>query len=132
MAARSTSAALLTSGLLLLGLAACATPKPPVYGPISDTEPYGYRDRPNGEGAYTVLAKVPPHSSAAEARTFWERRAQELCPAGVSKQIVFRTERKESMLPAGYVYGGAGLSSRSTLAFEVEGYVYCKPPTPGR
>jgi hypothetical protein len=114
---------------LLLGLQACAAPKPPAYGPMSDTAPYGYRERSDSEGAYTLLSVVPAHSSASEARSFWERRAQELCPAGISKQIIFRSERKEALSPAGYVQGGAGLSSRATLAYEVEGYVYCSAPS---
>ncbi|MDP3748119.1 MAG: hypothetical protein Q8Q88_13840 [Phenylobacterium sp.] len=111
---------------LLLGLGACATPKPPVYGPIGDAEPYGYKDRSNADGGYTLLAIVPSHSSVAEASSFWDRRAQELCPAGVSKRIIFRSDRKEQLIPAGYVYGGAGISGRATRAYEVEGYLYCK------
>lgn len=125
MAARLTSAVLPLLGLLL-SLGACATPKPPVYGPIGDAEPYGYKDRANPDGGYTLLAIVPPHSSVAEASNFWDRRAQELCPAGVSKRIIFRSDRKEYLMPAGYVYRGAGFSSRLTQAYEVEGYLYCK------
>lgn len=128
MGRRFTTAALLTLGLLL-GLEACATPKPAAYGPIGEAEPYGYRDRSNGDGSYTLLTVAPAHSSVAEAQAFWERRAQELCPAGASKRIIFRAERKENMSPAGYVYGGAGLSSRATRAYEVEGYLYCNATT---
>jgi hypothetical protein len=124
-------AALLALGLLF-GVEACATPKPAAYGPIGDAEPYGYKDRSNGDGSYTLLAVVPANSSVAEARAFWERRAQELCPTGVSKRIIFRAERKENMTPAGYVYGGTGFSSRMTRAYEVEGYLYCTATTTGR
>lgn len=111
---------------MALSLGACATPKPPVYGPISDTAPYGYKERSNPDGGYTLLAIVPAHSSVAEALSFWDKRAQELCPAGASKRNIFRSDRKEFLSRAGYVYGGAGISSRSTQAYEVEGYLYCK------
>lgn len=128
MALRSTCAALLASGALL-SLQACATPKPFVYGPISEAEPYGYRDRPSSDGGRTLAVIVPAHSSLAEAKAAWERRALELCPGGISKRIIFRAERKEFMAGAAYVYRGIGSSSRSTTAHEVEGYVYCKGPS---
>jgi hypothetical protein len=124
-----TVAALLTTGLLL-GLQACVTPAPPPYGPISETQPHGYRERAHEEGAYTLLAVAPFNASAADARAIWERRAQELCPEGVSKRIIFRADKKEIMGGAYYVAGGAGIASRSPRAFEVEGYVYCQAPQP--
>jgi hypothetical protein len=124
---RPVPAPLLAAGVLL-ALQACATPAPPVYGPIADKVVYGYRDHPSGDGGHTVLAVVPAHSSLKEAQAFWDRRAGELCPGGVAKRIVFRSERKEFMSAAPYVYSGTGFSSRATTAFEVEGYVYCKPP----
>ncbi len=113
----------------LLFISACADVKPLVYGPIGDKTPYGYRDRPNPDGGHTLLAVVPAFSSLKEARAFWDRRADELCPDGVAKRIVFRTEREESMMSAPYVYQGAGVASRTTTGFEVEGYVYCKLAT---
>jgi hypothetical protein len=127
--ARNPAAALLL-GATLAGLQACATPAPMAYGPISETVPHGYRDRPNRDGGHTVLVVAPPHTPVQEARAFWDRRAAELCPAGVAKAIVFRTDRKEIMAPAGYVQGGAGFSSRTPQAHEIEGYVYCKNGAP--
>lgn len=115
----------------LLTLQACATPPPAVYGPISDTVPYGYRDRPNPDGGHTLLTALPVNSSLAEARTFWDRRAAELCPGGVAKQIVFRSDRKEVMAPAGYAYNSVSFSTRATTGFEIEGYIYCKAAKPG-
>ncbi|MDO8900738.1 MAG: hypothetical protein Q7V15_05215 [Phenylobacterium sp.] len=119
----STGAVPLTIGL---ALQACATPAPPPFGPISETQRHGYREQPHGEGAYTLLAVAPFNASAADARAVWERRAEELCPAGVSKRIIFRADKRESMGAAHYIEGGAGIASRSTQAFEVEGYVYCE------
>lgn len=127
MALRTTLAAWLTAAALL-SLQACATPPPPVYGPMGDSQPYGYRDRSSGDGGLTLLAAVPAHSSLAEAMAFWERRARELCPGGIAKRIVFRAERREIMMPAGYVYRGVGMSSRATMGYEVEGYLYCNAP----
>ena len=119
-------------GLILAALTAagaagaCATPPPPVYGPISDTVRFGYRDRPNPDGGHTLLVVMPAHSGPADARVFWDRRAEELCPGGVAKRIIFRSDRKELMTPAGYVHGGAGVGMRVPTGHEVEGYVYCK------
>lgn len=127
MRARLTGLALLAAGAAFAG---CAT-KPAVYGPITEASPYGYKDRPSADGGQTVLVVVPSQSSPTEARAFWDRRAAELCPSGVGKAIVFRTERKELMMPAGYVYRGTGISSRATMGYEVEGYLYCKGKAPG-
>ena len=129
MSPTRTGVALLALGAAL-SLQACATPEPVAYGPIGETARYGYKDRPNPDGGHTLLVVMPPHAALAEARAFWDRRAEELCPGGVAKRNVFRAERKEAMLPAGYVHNGAGVSSRATMAHEVEGYVYCKPTGP--
>ncbi|WP_394761142.1 hypothetical protein [Phenylobacterium sp.] len=123
------AAALLVSGAPL-ALQACATPEPAVYAPIGEAVQYGYKDRPNPDGGHTVLVVVPRQSSPTEARSFWDRRAEELCPGGVSKRIVFRSELKELMIPAGYVQYSAGFGSRLALGYEVEGYVYCKAAAP--
>ena len=133
MARRSSSSTLLALALTLapaLTLDACATPKPPVYGPIGDAQPFGYKDRPTGDGSFTLLTVVPAYASLTEAQAFWTRRAEELCPSGISRRIIFRVERKENMTPAGYVYGGTGVSSRFPLAYEVEGYLYCNATPP--
>ncbi|HEX4711665.1 hypothetical protein [Phenylobacterium sp.] len=121
--------ALLVSGMALT-LQACATPEPAAYGPIGEAVRYGYKDRANPDGGHTVLVVLPPQSPLAEARAYWDRRAGELCPGGVSKRIVFRSERNEVMSPAPYVQYGAGIGTRMTTAYELEGYVYCKAATP--
>ena len=109
------------------GLPAWAARTPPAYGPMSETARYGYKDRLNADGGHTVLAVMPPFMTVDAAREVFDRRAGELCLDGVAKRIVFRAERKERMSEASYVYQGVGFSSRQTLAYEVEGYVYCKP-----
>ena len=116
------AAALLAAG----GLHACATPPPPAYGPISDTVRFGYRDRPNPDGGHTLLVVMPAHSELADARAFWDRRAGELCPEGVAKRNIFRSDRKETMTRGGYVHGSMGVGARYATGYEIEGYVYCK------
>jgi hypothetical protein len=121
--------ALLVLGTLLT-LQACATPEPAAYGPIGETVHYGYKDRANPDGGHTILVVLPPQSPLADASAYWDRRAEELCPGGVSKRIVFRSERKEIMSPAPYVQYSAGVSRRIATGSELEGYVYCKAATP--
>lgn len=121
--------ALLVSGMLL-SLQACATPEPVAYGPIGEAVRYGYKDRPNPDGGHTILVVLPPQSPLSDARAYWDRRADELCPGGVAKRIVFRSERKEVMNPAPYTQYGAGISSRIATGYELEGYVYCKGVAP--
>lgn len=111
-------------------LHACATPEPPIYGPIQGETLFGYRDLANPDGGKTVLVVLPPHASLSMAREFWDRRAAELCPGGVAKTIVFRSDRKEVMAPAPYVQYSAGFSSRVPIGFEIEGYVYCRGTSP--
>ncbi|HEY0435187.1 MAG TPA: hypothetical protein VGC92_01005 [Phenylobacterium sp.] len=115
---------------LLLSLQACATPEPVVYGPIGEAVRFGYKDQGNADGGHTVLVVLPPQTQPGEARAYWDRRAEELCPGGVSKRIVFRSERKEIMSPAAYVQYTASFSSRIATAYELEGYVYCKVAAP--
>jgi hypothetical protein len=114
----------------LLALQACATPEPVAYGPIGEAVRYGYKDRANPDGGHTVLVVLPAQSALSDARAYWDRRAEELCPGGVSKRIVFRSERKETMSPAPYVQYSAGVSMRILTGYELEGYVYCKAGSP--
>jgi hypothetical protein len=126
---------LVAAALLVLGgplaLQACATPEPVAYGPISETVRYGYKDHANPDGGHTVLVVMPAWSTLAEARAHWDRRAEELCPGGVSKRNIFRAERKEIMMHATYSQYTASVGSRATTGYELEGYVYCKAATPG-
>jgi hypothetical protein len=108
------------------GLGGCVTPDPPVYGPISETVRFGYRDRPNPDGSHTVLVAMPAHSTVEDGRGFFDRRADELCPEGVAKRNIFRSDRKELMAPAGYVHGSVGVGTRVPVGYEIEGYVHCK------
>ncbi len=110
-------------GLLLQG---CAAAKPVIYGPIGPEAPHGYSDRRNPDGGFTVLVAMPGYSTPADLRAFFDRRAGELCQAGIERTNVFRLHASEYFPGAPYVYGGAGVSSRSRLGVELEGYVYCK------
>lgn len=114
---------LAAAALLLQG---CATAPPVVYGPVGSEAQYGYKDRPNPDGGFTVLVLLPGHASAAELRSFFDRRAGELCEAGIDRTNVFRVHASEYYGSAPYVYGGAGIGSRSRMGVELEGYVYCK------
>lgn len=118
-------AGLAAAALLLQG---CVTYKPTVYGPIGPEAPYGYRDRQNPDGGHTVLVVMGGHESATYLRVFFDRRAAELCPAGVERSNVFRVQAKEVYIPATYVQGAATIGSRSLGGIELEGYVYCKSP----
>lgn|GEM_PF-2090848 len=118
----------LASGLAVGGLLlqACTT-KPAVYGPISAEVPHGYSDRAGKDGGFTVLIKMPGNASPPMLKDFFDRRAAELCAAGVDRINVFRVTASEYYAGATYVYGGAGVGSRSRVGTEMEGYVYCKP-----
>jgi hypothetical protein len=113
----------------LLGLAGCASHPPPqvAYAAIGEGVAFGYKDHPNPDGGHAVMVRMPAYSTEADAQALWQRRGDELCPSGVAKRNLFRSERKESLMPGQYVYQGVGVASRSTIAFELEGYVYCKP-----
>lgn len=113
----------LAAGLLLQG---CAT-APVVYGPIGPEAPYGYGDLKNPDGGFTVLVRMPGHASVPMLRDFFDRRAAELCVAGVTRSNVFRVTANEYYANATYVYGGVGVGSRGRVGAEMEGYVYCKP-----
>jgi hypothetical protein len=117
-------AGLAAAALLLQG---CATAKPAIYGPIGPEVPYGYKDRPNADGGHTVLVVMAGHATAAELRVFFDRRAAELCPAGIDRTNIFRVHAAEYYASAPYVYGSAGVGSRARVGVELEGYVYCKP-----
>ena len=121
------------SALALLGAGAlqgCAAFQPPAYGPISETVRYGYKDRVNPDGGYTLLVVMPPQSPLPDVRTYWERRAAELCPGGNANRNIFRSERKEFMSNGPYVYRSVGVGSRTVTGYEIEGYVYCKAAAP--
>ena len=118
----------LAATLLLQG---CVTATPAIYGPIGPEVPYGYKDRPNPDGGHTVLVVMAGHATAAELRGFFERRAAELCPAGLERTNIFRVQANEYYPGAPYVQGSAGVGSRSRVGVELEGYVYCKPGPDG-
>lgn len=109
-------------------LQGCATAKPVVYGAIGPETPHGYQDRQNPDGGFTVRVAMPPYAAPTELRAFFDRRADELCPAGVERTNVFRVNRHEHTAMS---YGGNGVTigSRVATGTELEGYVYCKPET---
>lgn len=109
-----------------LFLQACTT-TPVVYGPISAEVPHGYSDRPSSDGGFTVLVRMPGSASPPVLKDFFDRRAAELCAAGVDRTNVFRVTANEYYAHAAYVYGSAGVGGRSRVGTELEGYVYCKP-----
>lgn len=105
-------------------LTACATPAPVAYGPMGEGSAYGYRDRPNPDGGYTVLVVMPPEAAPDLARSFWDRRAGELCPGGTLKTNVFRNDRASG---TSYSYSnGVSMGYRVFGGQQLEGYVYCK------
>jgi len=113
---------LAAGGLLLQG---CAT-KPVVYGPIGPEAPYGYQDAQNADGGHTVRVAMPGQAAPEALRAFFDRRAGELCPAGVARANVFRMNR-DGYASAPYVHGGVSVGTRTWIGAELEGYVYCKP-----
>jgi hypothetical protein len=119
------AAGLAAAALLLQG---CVSYTPAVYGPIGAEVPYGFKDRPNPDGGHTILVVMAGFQTVADLRGFFDRRAAELCPAGVERSNVFRVQANEYFSSAPYVQGGAGIGSRSRQGVELEGYVYCKPP----
>jgi hypothetical protein len=116
------------AGVVVAGLSlqACAS-KPFVYGPVGPKAPFGYTDRQNADGGFTVLMKMPANGSPAELRANFDRRAGELCPAGVARTNVFRVTHDGYNAPAPAVYGSVGIGQRVWTGAELEGYVYCKP-----
>lgn len=117
-------AGLVAAALLLQG---CATAGPAEYGPIGAETPYGYSDRLNPDGGHTVLVVMAGNATVTALRAFFDRRAAELCPAGIDRTNVFRVNADEYYSAAPYVYGGASIGTRARTGVELEGYVYCKP-----
>ena len=114
---------LVAAALLMQG---CATAAPAVYGPIGAEAPYGYSDHENPDGSHTVLVVMAGNATVAALREFFDRRATELCPAGLERTNVFRVHADEYYASAPAVYGGAGFGTRGRLGVHLEGYVYCK------
>jgi len=106
-----------------LALAGCITPV--TYGAIGADSAYGYRDRQNADGSYTLLAVAP---SAPMAHQFWDQRAQELCGGTNFHKNIFRAEIPV-VTYTGYVsnaYGGGGSYSEDRYGgFYLEGYLRC-------
>jgi hypothetical protein len=113
---------LAAAALLMQG---CAT-KPVLYGPIGPDVPYGYKDHPNADGGFTVLVDMPGTSAPAELRAFFDRRAAELCPAGVDRTNVFKMQHSD-YTAVNYGSQYPSVASRVWTGSELEGYVYCKP-----
>lgn len=114
---------LAATGLLLQ---ACATANPVVYGPISPEAPHGYRDRQNPDGGFTVLVAMPGQASTDDLRAFFDRRAGELCLAGIARTNVFRMTARDQTY-VNYAAQYPTVAHRYRTGVELEGYVYCKP-----
>lgn len=107
-------------------LQACATTKPPVYGPIDEKQAYGYRDHQNPDGGHTVVIVMPAASMPA-AREWFDRRAAELCPGGIDRTNVFSARLNESN--TGFYGTQPSAATRIFTSSELQGYVYCKAGT---
>lgn len=118
---------LLGAGLAATGLLmqACVAAGPVVYGPISPEAPHGYRDRQNPDGGFTVLIAMPGQASTIDLRAFFDRRAAELCPAGIARTNVFRITVSDQTY-VNYASQYPSVASRYRTGVQLEGYVYCK------
>lgn len=110
-------------GVAVLGaalLAGCVSD--PGYAPIDPAarRHFGYADKPNGQGGYTIHVVLPEGvSDPRSAFAHWERRAAELCgPAGYRKQL-YVARRNMAMMP-GYTPTG--------LNYELIGDAWCHDP----
>lgn len=106
--------ALGVGGLLLL--AGCVSD--PGYARMDPEggQPFGYVDRPNSDGGYTISVVLPQGvSNPREAFAHWERRAAELCPGGYRKQL--HTARVNMLEMHGY--------TPQPLNYTVSGDAYC-------
>jgi hypothetical protein len=129
---RTTLAAMGAAALACLS--ACATVDEPLqYGPIgTGGYGYGYQDSANQDGSFTVVVITP---NDGLGRQFFERRAEELCPAGIAQQSIFRVQQRLEMA-TGYsgtvvsgVYQGSTYTYPTYGAIMVEGMVRCAPTT---
>lgn len=87
------------------------------YVPISDKSFFGYSDRPNADGGYTVRVELLDGGLAME---YWNRRASELCDGRVARKSMHTALR-----PTAH-YDNYGARPGHYI---VEGYVYCETPT---
>jgi hypothetical protein len=114
----------LVTAAAVLAAAGCATPI--VYGPIGQNG-YGYSDRQNPDGSYTVLVVA---SSPQQAHEFWDRRAAELCGGVEVHKNIFRAEipvvttTGYASNPYNPAYGGS-YSQDVYGALQMEGYLRC-------
>lgn len=108
------------AALSLTLLAGCVSD--PGYAPIDPAARryFGYADKPNVEGGYTIHVVLPEGvSDPRSAFAHWERRASELCgPAGYTKQL--HTARRNLLMTPGY--------TPSAMNYEVLGDAYCNDP----
>ena len=102
------------AALALLAMGGCVSGVD--YVPISDKSFFGYSDRPNADGGYTVRVELMNGGLAIE---YWNRRASELCDGKVARKLMHT-----ALQPTTYYdhYGGR------PGHYIVEGYVYCETP----
>ena len=107
-----------------LALAGCVTP---AYGPIGadPANPYGYDDRANADGSYTIRVVA---MTAAQAHEYWDRRATELCGGPNFRKNIFRAEIPVVTV-SGYASGPNGYGGSYTEdrygSLILEGYLHC-------
>ena len=103
------------AALALLAMGGCVSGVD--YVPISDKSFFGYSDRPNADGGYTVRVELLDGGLAME---YWNRRASELCDGKVARKSMHTALR-----PTAH-YDNYGARPGHYI---VEGYVYCETPT---
>jgi hypothetical protein len=102
------------AALALLAMGGCVSGVD--YVPISDKSFFGYSDRPNADGGYTVRVELLDGGLAME---YWNRRASELCDGKVARKSMHTALR-----PTAH-YDSYGARPGHYI---VEGYVYCETP----
>src|SRR3954466_2593592 len=86
-------AALALLALPLLSLAACAGQADP-YVQRLDNKGYGYQERANPDGGYTLLVVTSAYGGPDLPRQLFDRRAEALCDHQVASTNTFRADRQ--------------------------------------
>lgn len=126
-AARSVSHTRLAVAGLIAGAGLCAggcvtNPGYVMRGGV-DGSWYGYSDRRNVDGSYTIRVDLPASTSNPQiAYTYWNRRAEELCGGAFLRKSIHTAERP-------VVFVQPHQSHQAIRGdYVLEGYVYCETP----
>lgn len=60
------------------------------YGPVTPEQPYGYSETKQPNGSYILRVT---HPDGAQAMTFWDQRAQELCGSSAYTKNIYQAVR---------------------------------------